>query len=69
MKKTLRAVTLGTAISMIMMASAHAQTLRWASAGDSLTFDPHSQNHGQTHAVAHQIYNPLIYLLKFRSSV
>lgn len=66
MKNTLRAVTrtltLGTAISMIMMASANAQTLRWASAGDSLTFDPHSQNHGQTHAVAHQIYNPLIYL-------
>lgn len=62
MKKTLRAVTLGAAISMIMMAGANAQTLRWASAGDSLTFDPHSQNHGQTHAVAHQIYNPLIYL-------
>lgn len=62
MKTLLRAATLGTAISMIMIASANAQTLRWASAGDSLTFDPHSQNHGQTHAVAHQIYNPLIYL-------
>lgn len=62
MNKMLRAVTYGTALSMFMISGASAQTLRWASAGDSLTFDPHSQNHGQTHAVAHQIYNPLIYL-------
>ncbi|WP_417582519.1 ABC transporter substrate-binding protein [Nitrincola sp.] len=62
MKKTFRAFTLGTTISLLMVCGANAQTLRWASAGDSLTFDPHSQNHGQTHAIAHQIYNPLIYL-------
>ena len=39
---------------------ASAETLRWARAGDSLTMDPHSQNEGPTHALAHQIYEPLI---------
>ncbi|SFC07202.1 peptide/nickel transport system substrate-binding protein [Marinospirillum celere] len=61
MRKMVRAVTLGTALTL-MSAGLSAQTLRWASAGDSLTLDPHSQNHGQTHAVSHQIYNPLVYL-------
>ncbi|WP_425091127.1 ABC transporter substrate-binding protein [Tropicimonas sp. S265A] len=39
---------------------ASAETLRWARAGDSLTLDPHAQNEGPTHALAHQIYEPLI---------
>ena len=39
---------------------ASAETLRWARAGDSLTLDPHSQNEGPTHALSHQIYEPLI---------
>ncbi|MGB7430878.1 MAG: ABC transporter substrate-binding protein [Ahrensia sp.] len=39
---------------------ASAETLRWARAGDSLTMDPHSQNEGPTHALAQQIYEPLI---------
>ncbi|MGR3540438.1 MAG: ABC transporter substrate-binding protein [Hasllibacter sp.] len=37
-----------------------AETLRWARAGDSLTLDPHAQNEGPTHTLAHQIYEPLI---------
>jgi peptide/nickel transport system substrate-binding protein len=36
-------------------AAVSAETLRWARAGDSLTMDPHSQNEGPTHALAHQI--------------
>jgi peptide/nickel transport system substrate-binding protein len=44
--------------SMVMPASA--ETLRWARAGDSLTLDPHAQNEGPTHTLAHQIYEPLI---------
>lgn len=40
--------------------TANAETLRWARAGDSLTMDPHSQNEGPTHALAQQIYEPLI---------
>ncbi|WP_106205793.1 ABC transporter substrate-binding protein [Aliiruegeria haliotis] len=37
-----------------------AETLNWARAGDSLTLDPHAQNEGPTHALAHQIYEPLL---------
>ena len=40
--------------------AAPAETLRWARAGDSLTLDPHAQNEGPTHTIAHQIYEPLI---------
>lgn len=40
--------------------SASAETIRWARAGDSITLDPHSQNEGPTHALAHQMYDPLL---------
>ena len=40
--------------------SAQAETLRWARAGDSLTLDPHAQNEGPTHVLAHQISEPLL---------
>ncbi|WLD58032.1 ABC transporter substrate-binding protein [Salinispirillum sp. LH 10-3-1] len=62
MKRFIRSVSTGVAVTLMLSAAASAETLRWASAGDSLTFDPHSQNHGMTHAVAHQLYNPLVYL-------
>jgi len=57
--------TLSTAILVAMatqgvVMSAHAETLRWARAGDSLTLDPHAQNEGPTHTLAHQIYEPLL---------
>lgn len=58
-RKTALAVALG---ATVLSAGLQAETLRWASAGDSLTFDPHAQNHGQTHAMAHQVYDTLIYL-------
>ena len=57
MKKTAflaAALLAGTAIG------ASAETLRWARAGDSLTLDPHAQNEGPTHVLAHQMYEPLI---------
>ncbi|MGS0757287.1 ABC transporter substrate-binding protein, partial [Roseateles sp. GG27B] len=38
---------------------APAQTLRWASQGDSQTMDPHSQNEGLTNMVNGQIYERL----------
>ncbi|MEY3271440.1 MAG: hypothetical protein RLZZ341_341 [Pseudomonadota bacterium] len=37
-----------------------AQTLRWASQGDSLTMDPHSQNEGLTNALNGQVYERLV---------
>ena len=47
-----------TALAAALPASA--ETLRWARAGDSLTLDPHAQNEGPTHTLAHQIYEPLL---------
>ena len=37
-----------------------AQTLRWASQGDPLTMDPHSQNEGLTNAMNGQVYESLV---------
>ena len=37
-----------------------ANTIKWSMPGDSLTLDPHAQNEGPTHTLAHQIYEPLI---------
>ncbi|MEM8774641.1 MAG: ABC transporter substrate-binding protein [Pseudomonadota bacterium] len=54
--KALLALTLLATTAM----GASAETLRWARAGDSLTLDPHAQNEGPTHTLAHQIYEPLI---------
>ncbi|PWJ11454.1 ABC transporter substrate-binding protein [Jannaschia seohaensis] len=47
-------------IAAMAAGAANAETLRWARAGDSLTLDPHAQNEGPTHTLAHQIYEPLI---------
>ena len=54
---------LTTAICLAVSISgvAQAQTLNWARAGDSLTLDPHAQNEGPTHTLAHQIYEPLLH--------
>ena len=49
------------AVTCMALSSAHAETLRWARSGDSLTLDPHAQNEGPTHTLAHQIYEPLLH--------
>ena len=41
-------------------ALAQATTLRWASQGDALTLDPHSQNEGPTNAINGQVYEKLV---------
>ncbi len=57
MKRTLVAA----AVAALTVGSvAHAETLRWARAGDSLTLDPHAQNEGPTHTLAHQMYEGLL---------
>ena len=53
-------LTATTALVAALASSAYAETLNWARAGDSLTLDPHAQNEGPTHALAHQMYEPLI---------
>ena len=47
--------------AMVATTSVHAETIRWARQGDSLTLDPHAQNEGPTHTLAHQIYEPLLH--------
>ncbi|HEX7073190.1 MAG TPA: ABC transporter substrate-binding protein [Hyphomicrobiaceae bacterium] len=44
----------------LLAGTADARTVKWARSGDSLTLDPHAQNEGVTHALAHHIYEPLI---------
>ena len=56
----IRTLLVATLLSATALTAASAETLRWARAGDSLTLDPHAQNEGPTHALAHQIYEPLI---------
>ena len=48
------------AIISATLASASAETIRWARAGDSITMDPHAQNEGPTHTLTHQIYDGLL---------
>ncbi|MDD9977628.1 MAG: ABC transporter substrate-binding protein [Boseongicola sp.] len=58
MKLAMTALLATTVAALALPASA--ETLRWASAGDALTLDPHSQNEGQTHTIRHQMYEALI---------
>jgi peptide/nickel transport system substrate-binding protein len=57
---TLRTSLLCATAIALAAGAASAETLRWARAGDALTLDPHAQNEGPTHALAHQIMEPLI---------
>ncbi|MDH3600547.1 MAG: ABC transporter substrate-binding protein [Candidatus Tectomicrobia bacterium] len=48
-------------VMVLLMSPALAKnTLKWASQGDALTFDPHSQNEGPTITALRQIYDPLV---------
>lgn len=47
-------------VGAMLIGAAEARTVTWARSGDSLTLDPHAQNEGATHALAHHIYEPLI---------
>ena len=60
MKTTIRTAAVALLTTTMLAGAASAETLRWARAGDSLTLDPHAQNEGPTHTLAHQIYEPLL---------
>jgi peptide/nickel transport system substrate-binding protein len=45
--------------ALTLSPAAWAQTLRWASQGDALTMDPHSQNEGLNNAINGQVYERL----------
>ena len=59
-RKTLAVAVLAALAAQGAITTAQAETLRWARAGDSLTLDPHAQNEGPTHTLAHQMYEPLL---------
>jgi peptide/nickel transport system substrate-binding protein len=46
--------------ALLLGVPASAQTLRWASQGDALTMDPHSQNEGLTNSMNGQVYETLV---------
>ena len=48
------------ALLAVFSSAANAQTLRWASQGDALTLDPHSQNEGLTNSMNGQVYEKLV---------
>lgn len=63
MAMRLRPITVLAAIVMMLLTGAdevEARSIRWARSGDALTLDPYALNEGPTHALAHQIYEPLI---------
>ena len=53
-------LTLLLAAALGLASLAQAQTLRWASQGDPLTMDPHSQNEGLTNSMNGQVYERLV---------
>ncbi len=55
-------VAVAAVITLLVVASgpARSQTLRWASQGDPLTMDPHSQNEGLTNNINGQVYERLV---------
>lgn len=61
MKKSLAYLIAAGLAATTALSTAQAETLRWARAGDSLTLDPHAQNEGPTHTLAHQMYEPLLH--------
>jgi peptide/nickel transport system substrate-binding protein len=60
MHKSLASIAIALAASTILTGIASAETIRWARSSDALTLDPHSQNQGNTHTLAHHIYETLL---------
>ncbi len=48
------------ALGATLSSNAIAKTFRWASQGDVLTMDPHSQNEGLNNAISDHVYEPLV---------
>ena len=59
MKRLFVAAALAAAIAM-PAAGLQAKTLRWASQGDILTFDPHAQNEGLNNTAMGYVYESLL---------
>ena len=60
MNSSLTRIAAVLAASTMLAGVANAETVRWARSSDALTLDPHSQNQGVTHTLAHHIYETLL---------
>jgi peptide/nickel transport system substrate-binding protein len=56
----LLAISLASVFSITAISGAMAKTFRWASQGDVLTMDPHSQNEGLNNSMSDHVYEPLV---------
>lgn len=60
MHTSLTRITAALIATTMLAGVANAETIRWARSSDALTLDPHSQNQGNTHTLAHHIYETLL---------
>ncbi|MBL8522075.1 MAG: ABC transporter substrate-binding protein [Betaproteobacteria bacterium] len=61
LKQSVRALAVaGVASASLIAATVDAKTFRWASQGDVLTMDPHSQNEGLNNTMSDHVYEPLV---------
>jgi peptide/nickel transport system substrate-binding protein len=60
MRRLAVATILAASFALGVAGNADAKTLRWASQGDILSFDPHAQNEGLNNTANSYIYEPLI---------
>lgn len=63
-KVKLASVCLVAAVAATLSGTAFAETFKWASQGDILTFDPHAQNEGLNSAANSYVYETLVNLGK-----
>jgi len=61
MKRLMTAAAVAAALAVAAMPASAKNVLKWASQGDALTADPHSQNEGPTNAATLQIYESLVF--------
>lgn len=61
MKRLVTAVAVAAAVSLAAVPASAKNVLKWASQGDALTADPHSQNEGPTNVATLQVYESLVF--------
>ena len=61
MKRLVTTVAVAAVLGVAAMPAPAKNVLKWASQGDALTADPHSQNEGPTNSATLQIYEGLVF--------
>ena len=60
MKASMKTLLAGLAMLAPLTATAYAETLRWASSGDVISYDPNAQVDSFTQSVHHMVFDPLV---------